>query len=358
MSRRGKKNLARLRLCIVLLCVLALGHLSARTAQAELSFDPTWNIPEAKEVQQSVERWAASSDLHSQELEKLQSLWTPGGESPSILLEKAVESFALAEPRVANLLKLCRQPYQGPPLPDTNWLSDEPLDEQGLSKFLRANVSLYYARWLAQHRLYDETITLLESIGPTEVIDPAALFFYRAVAYQQVVKPDLARAEIVRLLEREEEIPRRFQQVARLLERDLANLDDESLGKVAKQMDDVGRRLSLGRAGKQVQVIEDDVLDALDKLIKQTEQQQQQQQSSANQPSQSNKPMEDSRPAELKAPGRVDAKDIGKKAGWGDLPPKEREQALQQIGRDFPAHYREVIEEYFRELATESSENN
>lgn len=358
MSRRGKKNLARLRLCVVLLCVSATWHLNPMSVRAELSFDPTWNVPTAKDVQQSVERWAASSDLGSQQLESLQALWTSGEASPSMLLEKAVESFAIAEPRVDELLELCRQPYQDPPLPDTSWLSDEPLDEQGLSKFLRANVSLYYARWLAQHRLYDETITLLESLRPTEVIDPAALFFYRAVAYQQVVKPDRARAEIVRLLEREEEIPRRFQQVARLLERDLANLDDESLGKVAKQMDDVGRRLSLGRAGKQVQVIEDDVLDALDKLIKQAEEQQRQQQSKQCQPSQSDKPMEDSRPAELKAPGRVDAKDIGKKAGWGDLPPKQREQALQQIGRDFPAHYREVIEEYFRELAAESSESN
>ncbi|MEQ8211139.1 MAG: hypothetical protein RH917_15030 [Lacipirellulaceae bacterium] len=327
-------------------------------AQAELSFDPTWDIPTADKVKQEVTRWAAMADLEKQQLDQLLSNWSQSENTPSILLEKVVESFALTEPRVAELLKLCREPYTEPPLPDTAWLNDEPLDEQGLSKFLRANVSLYYARWLAQHRLYDETIVLLESIKPAEVIDPAALFFYRAVAYQQVVKPDLARAEIVRLLEREEEIPRRFQQVARLLERDLANLDDESLGKVAKQMDDVGRRLSLGRAGRQVQVIEDDVLDALDKLIKQAEEQQKQQQSSASPPSQSDKPMEDSRPTELKAPGRVDAKDIGKKAGWGDLPPKEREQALQQIGRDFPAHYREVIEEYFRELATESSESN
>jgi acyl-CoA reductase-like NAD-dependent aldehyde dehydrogenase len=63
--------------------------------------------------------------------------------------------------------------------------------------------------------------------------------------------------------------------------------------------------------------------------------------------------MEDSRPAELKAPMQVDRREIGNQSGWGDLPPKEREQALQQIGREFPAHYRELIENYFRELANE-----
>ena len=57
-----------------------------------------------------------------------------------------------------------------------------------------------------------------------------------------------------------------------------------------------------------------------------------------------------------KAPGNVTQKNIGNKSGWGDLPPKQREEALQQIGKDFPAHYRDVIEQYFRKLATENSE--
>ena len=48
-------------------------------------------------------------------------------------------------------------------------------------------------------------------------------------------------------------------------------------------------------------------------------------------------------------------KNIGSGSGWGDLPPKEREEAMQQIGRDFPSHYRDVIEQYFRRLAAEGS---
>jgi hypothetical protein len=57
-----------------------------------------------------------------------------------------------------------------------------------------------------------------------------------------------------------------------------------------------------------------------------------------------------------KGPGNVTQKNIGNKAGWGNLPPKEREEALQQIGKDYPAHYRDVIEQYFRKLATENSQ--
>ena len=47
---------------------------------------------------------------------------------------------------------------------------------------------------------------------------------------------------------------------------------------------------------------------------------------------------------------------VGSEAGWGNLPEKDREKALQDIGRDFPSHYREVIEEYFRRLAAEQSD--
>jgi hypothetical protein len=47
----------------------------------------------------------------------------------------------------------------------------------------------------------------------------------------------------------------------------------------------------------------------------------------------------------------VDQKDVGETPDWGDLPPKQRKEALQQMGKDLPAHFRELIEEYFRKLA-------
>jgi hypothetical protein len=52
-----------------------------------------------------------------------------------------------------------------------------------------------------------------------------------------------------------------------------------------------------------------------------------------------------------KGPGNVDQKRLKNEAGWGNLPPKERQEALQQISKDLPAHFRDVIEEYFRKLA-------
>ena len=116
-------------------------------------------------------------------------------------------------------------------------------------------------------------------------------------------------------------------------------------------MDEVQRRLELRRAGKRVRDQEDEVIAKLDKLIKKLEEQQQQQQSSSAANLAPNTPAQDSNPMGGLAPGKVDPKRIGTESGWGDLPPKQRQEALQQIGKDLPAHYREVVEEYFRKLA-------
>jgi hypothetical protein len=64
-------------------------------------------------------------------------------------------------------------------------------------------------------------------------------------------------------------------------------------------------------------------------------------------------PAPDSRILGGKGEGKVDSKPLGNQSGWGDLPPKERQEALQQIGKEYPAHYRDLIEQYFRKLATE-----
>ena len=119
-------------------------------------------------------------------------------------------------------------------------------------------------------------------------------------------------------------------------------------------MDDIQRRLNFGRAGTRVRDEEEDVIAKLDKMIEDLEKQRQQAQQSSgssNGTLQPSKPAEDSNAMGGKGPGNVDQKRLKNEAGWGNLPPKERQEALQQISKDLPAHFRDVIEEYFRKLA-------
>jgi len=336
----------------LLFCCLFLALPGA--AWGELSFAPSWELRAYGDVRSQLIEWLETSGADRSSQSQVRALWpevqlreTRAAE----LLDRLAESFALVDPRASALVDACNRPIDSPLPPEANWLSDS-----SLPIFFRNNLQLYYARWLAQHQRYDEVLTVLEELQLTEVIDPASLLFYRLVAYQQLVLPEECRAELTLLLEQQDALPRRYLQIAQLVQRDLAGLKDESLDHISRRMNDVRRRLDIGRAGKQVQLVEQSVLDSLDKLIDEAEkQQQQQQQCMAPGSAQGSKPMQDSRPAELKAPGRVDPRDIGGRSGWGDLPPKQREQALQQIGREYPAYYRELIEQYFRELADQST---
>jgi hypothetical protein len=340
-------------IAISLLCAIA--NSFTDRARAEIDFDPTWHPPTYDEVRTAVLEAVEATDPTDEQRDEVQALWpndeTAGGDR-SQWLDRAASSLALVDPRAAELVSVCRADYRGPLVPDASWLSDE-----GLSDFERDNLRVYYARWLGQFGLYDEVLATLSGLEPDDVIDPASLLFSRMIAHQQLVQPDEARAALVQLLEQREALPRRYQQVASLLEKDLESLSDESLDHIARRMSDIRRRLAYGRTGSHVQEIERGVVESLDRKIDKLEQQQQQQQSQSQSSSgsQQSQPMQDSQLPSMRAPMQVDQKDIGNKSDWGDLPPREREQALQQIGRDFPAHYRDLIEQYFRELAAESS---
>jgi hypothetical protein len=197
----------------------------------------------------------------------------------------------------------------------------------------------------------------LGNLRPAEVVDPASLLFYQAVSYHSLLDRDAAVQSIRELLDGAEQSPRRYVAVAKMMHEDLKGIKEDSLDHIARRMEDVRRRLDLGRAGKKVLEVEDGVIASLDKLIKRLEEQQKKQQGAggggAMQPS---SPAPDSQILGGKGRGEVNKKNVGSKSGWGDLPPKQREEALQQIGREFPAHYRDLIEQYFRKLASEGSE--
>src|SRR3954451_7556572 len=100
---------------------------------------------------------------------------------------------------------------------------------------------------------------------------------------------------------------------------DVDGLKDDSLDHIARRMEDIHRRLAQGRSGERVQGIEKGVIESLDKLIKKAEDQAQQQQAQAAAgagKAPPSTPMQDSQIAELKAPGKVEQRDVGRGSGW------------------------------------------
>ena len=326
-------------------------------ARPEFARKATWKMPAIAEVREQALSWLVGRGVDEQVRTQMAMLWSsaPDGDDAH-LLELVAATLAAGDPRASELVTACSQPRRQVTLPAADWLADEKVEA-----FERNNLRLLYGRWLVQHALYDEALDQVGDLKTENVVDPAALLFYQSVVHHRMLKRDEGTQTIVRLLENETTLPRRYTSVARLMQADLEGLKDESLDHIARRMDDIRRRLDLGRAGPKVRSVEDGVIASLDKLIDQMEKQQQAAAAAAAAASRQGRgsakpmaPMPDSRPAEMKGAGDVAKKPIGDQSGWGNLPPRERQEALQQIGKDFPAHYRDVIEQYFRKLATDN----
>ncbi|MGE0755402.1 MAG: hypothetical protein AB7F89_12670 [Pirellulaceae bacterium] len=323
----------------------------AAHVESDLVRKATWKQPTPDEVRLLLETFVHATSADDSVRRAADAAWT--ADRPSVdrefLLDRTAAVLAVVEPRAEEIRALCRSDLQGVP-PAFPWLQEETVPG-----WIRANLRLLYGRWLAQHAHFDESLECLRGLEPQQVVDPATLLFYQAVSQHRLLLKDDCLKSLSRLMENEAELPRRYKTVAQLMEADIKPLKADSLDEISRLMEDIRRRLDFGHAGQRVRKQEDDVIAKLDKMIEDMEQQQQQQagaggNAGSNQPS---NPASDSRDLPGKGPGDVDSKKIGSKSGWGDLPPKEREEALQQIGKDLPAHFREVIEEYFRRLARE-----
>lgn len=317
--------------------------------------EPTWQVPTPLGVFAQLEEYLSTPDIAADRQSVVRDAWR-SADAETDLLDRLANSLAKADEQVAELVAFCSRSSTPGGLPEFAWLADSETP-----RLIRYNMRLYLARWLVQQGYYDEALSWIDGLTTDEVVAPDALLFYRAVAHHRLVQPNEADAALSQLLQREEGLPTRYQKLASLMRQDLAGLEDESLDHIARRMDDVRRRLALGRSGEGVQGVETGVIESLDKLIKKIEDQLQRQQAQCSGSAggqQSGTPMQDSQIAELKGPGKVEPRDIGRGTGWGNLPDKDREKALQEIGREFPSHYREVIEEYFRRLAAEEPADN
>jgi hypothetical protein len=272
---------------------------------------------------------------------------------PPELLDRVVRTIAAVDPPARQLVELCSKPRAPGPVAPVPWLAD-----QKLPMLVRANLRLWYGQWLVHQQLYDESLDQLSGLEPADVVDPAALLFYQGVDYHWLLKKQPGLKTLARLLERRDHLPRRYAQMADLMQTDLAALKDDSLDHIDRRMRDTERRLDLGGAGKKTRGVEDGIIASLDKMIDQMEKQQSAASSAAGGQlgpggKQSSSPAPDSAPLQGKGPGEITAKNIGHQSGWGDLPPKQREEALQAIGKEFPSHFRDAIEAYFKRLATD-----
>ncbi len=185
-------------------------------------------------------------------------------------------------------------------------------------------------------------------------------WFYRAVTEHQMLEREACLNSLAAFQELETfseqngekyTIPARFSALTQLMKKDLEALQDRSLEMISRKMKSVERRLDFGNAGENVQNSEEEIIKMLDSMIDEMEQEAKDQQSRMSRSLKPGKPSGKAKPSGGKGPGHVTRRELKFEKEWGTLPEKEREEILQQLGRDFPPHYRDAIEQYFRRLA-------
>jgi hypothetical protein len=347
---------------------LAIGQFLPTTHSLAIDTDmrrsATWSWPVRDQIDVKLADYFKTRTEWNQPSIQVKALWDrfeSQSRGPG-LLDAVLATLAAADSRI-ELLMSSLDPTRSErntsaTVATATWIESE------LPSWIQSNIHLAIARALANEQLYDESLEQIELADMSEVVDPSTWLFYKAICHHHLLQRDDCMAAVTKLLEHESELVSRYAITAKLMKTDIEPMKEDSLDEISRLMKDVERRLVLGRTGTVVREQEKQIVEKLDKMIEKIEEQLQQQQQQQQQQAQQGqdgkggkgggqgKPMDESQIAGGSGPGDVDPKTLKDRNGWGDLPPAQRQEALQNITKDLPSHYREVIEAYFKRLAT------
>jgi hypothetical protein len=349
-------------LALAIVPILSTNHSLA--IDTDMRRSATWSWPVRDQIDVKLADYFKTRTEWNQPSIQVKALWDrfeSQSRGPG-LLDAVMATLAAADSRIELLLSgldpTRSEQTTSATVAAATWIESE------LPSWIQSNIHLAIARALANEQLYDESLEQIELADMSEVVDPSTWLFYKAICHHHLLQRDDCMAAVTKLLEHESELVSRYAITAKLMKTDIEPMKEDSLDEISRLMKDVERRLELGRTGTVVREQEKQIVEKLDKMIdkieEQLQQQQQQQQQQAQQGQDGKggkgggqgKPMDESQIAGGVGPGDVDPKTLKDRNGWGDLPPAQRQEALQNITKDLPSHYREVIEAYFKRLAT------
>lgn len=247
--------------------------------------------------------------------------------------------------------------------------------------YLSTHASLLAARALIEEDRFDEARELLEDqavrhdeIVARTVLAPEMMFL---LGYCQLSNLDYERAAATfeEFERRFPDAPEQYRLPVRQMLQELGTRRPEELGDVSDLMGYAGRQLRHVRAGEVVQARQERAVELLSKLIEdaeQREQQQQQQQAckkcggkgcpdcpQGGLPQGNQQQPQRGAERSVLPPGQGRVGDLRHSSRarpgeqWGQMRPEEREQVLQSLRQNYPSRYRQLVEQYYRQLSRE-----
>jgi hypothetical protein len=244
--------------------------------------------------------------------------------------------------------------------------------------YLSLHAAALLGRSLVEQDKLDEAEPLLAALAAREqdlrertFLEPEVDFL---LAYCQLanLKYDDALSSLQCFEQEHPTAPERFRLPVRQMLQELEARQPESLGEVSDLMGYAGRRLGHGTAGQPVQTRQHRAVELLSKLIEEAEQREKNQSSckdcqgqgcpkckgsggggaAGGMPSQGAKlsqaPEGSGRVGDLHRAPPARPGDV-----WGEMRPQERARILQALDKNFPSQYRQLIEQYYKQLAKE-----
>jgi len=198
---------------------------------------------------------------------------------------------------------------------------------------------------------------------------PYHLSFMRAYCQVHDLQYEQAQASFTDFLRRFPDAPERMRVSATQILTELASRAPGRLGDVCDLMGYARRRIDHGDTGEKVKERQAKAVELLDVLIEEAEEQEKNQgegdgsgegrggggnpqgnQQPGGPANRSSAPDGQDRVGELRQqrakPGEA----------WGKMPPKEREKILQTLQKQFPSQYRELLEQYYKQLAKDAKQ--
>ena len=324
-------------------------------AQEGIKKEASWKSATNKDIAAAFESWLQEANTEKPIANRVRAYIEAAFASSDLTtaetIDVVIEGIGIADQQVAGLARELAQASSA----DHRAQVSNILDNPGHLSFVRDHTRLLYGRWLARQNLFDESLEQLNDLKVEDVLDPATLLYYQGLMQHQLLKRKACIKTLKRLRENEDKLPRRYSVLAKLMLADMERLKDDSLDEISRMMNDVSRRTGLYRSGKRVRTQEEEVIEKLDKLIKELEEKQRMMQmAQADGTARPSAPAQKEQRASGKGTGEVKSKRQTDGGQWGNLDPAERDAALAEMARDLPPHYRSVIEEYFRKLAQET----
>ncbi len=235
---------------------------------------------------------------------------------------------------------------------------------RGNDPYVGANASVFAIKSLVERARYEEAEARVgEFVEDPTAVDlhthsAAEIAFLDGFLKLQNLHYDEARRALQSMLNVHPGAADRLRVTARQMLAELQRREPERLGDVADLMGYAGRRLEHEYTDESVQAKQKRAIELLDQLIEEAEKNEQSggggggSGGSGQQSPQS--PMQDS---QLPGGGASQSESLRNarrvKPGeeWGSMPPAEREKVLQSLRDSFPSRYRQLVEQYYQELA-------